>query len=98
MPSSYGVPTDGSGGELLPWSWAVEQLTAVLGEHGAPLAALARARDEQRRSQNGLGAADIAPGVAIRPADVPDGGGQRAEPRDRLEQAQPAVAHHEPAV
>jgi PPOX class probable F420-dependent enzyme len=27
MPSGYGVPTDGSGGELLPWSWAEEQLT-----------------------------------------------------------------------
>jgi PPOX class probable F420-dependent enzyme len=29
MPSTYGVPQDGSGGELLPWSWAVEQLTAA---------------------------------------------------------------------
>ncbi len=29
MPSAYGVPTDGSGGERLPWSWAVEQLTAA---------------------------------------------------------------------
>lgn len=29
MPSSYGVPVDGSGGELLPWSWAVERLTAA---------------------------------------------------------------------
>jgi PPOX class probable F420-dependent enzyme len=29
MPSVYGVPTDGSGGERLPWSWAVEQLTAA---------------------------------------------------------------------
>lgn len=28
IPPSYGVPTDGSGGERLPWSWAVEQLTA----------------------------------------------------------------------
>jgi len=28
IPSSYGVPTDGSGAEKLPWSWAVEQLTA----------------------------------------------------------------------
>ena len=27
MPRGYGVPTDGSGGELLPWSWAEEQLT-----------------------------------------------------------------------
>jgi PPOX class probable F420-dependent enzyme len=27
MPAGYGVPTDGSGGELLPWSWAEEQLT-----------------------------------------------------------------------
>jgi PPOX class probable F420-dependent enzyme len=29
MPTTYGVPTDASGGELLPWSWAVEQLTAA---------------------------------------------------------------------
>jgi PPOX class probable F420-dependent enzyme len=27
MPAGYGVPTDGSGGEVLPWSWAEEQLT-----------------------------------------------------------------------
>jgi PPOX class probable F420-dependent enzyme len=27
MPRGYGVPTDASGGELLPWSWAEEQLT-----------------------------------------------------------------------
>ena len=26
MPKGYGVPTDGSGGEVLPWSWAEEQL------------------------------------------------------------------------
>ena len=26
MPALYGVPTDASGAELLPWSWAVEQL------------------------------------------------------------------------
>lgn len=26
MPAAYGVPRDGSGAELLPWSWAVEQL------------------------------------------------------------------------
>jgi hypothetical protein len=26
MPASYGVPTDSSGAELLPWAWAVEQL------------------------------------------------------------------------
>jgi hypothetical protein len=26
MPRGYGVPTDGSGAELLPWSWAEEQL------------------------------------------------------------------------
>ena len=25
---SYGVPTDGSGGERLPWAWAVARLTA----------------------------------------------------------------------
>jgi PPOX class probable F420-dependent enzyme len=29
MPAAYGVPTDGSGAELLPWSWAVEQLEAA---------------------------------------------------------------------
>jgi general stress protein 26 len=29
MPEGYGVPKDGSGGEKLPWSWAVEQLTAA---------------------------------------------------------------------
>lgn len=29
MPRAYGVPTDGSGGVRLPWSWAVEQLTAA---------------------------------------------------------------------
>jgi PPOX class probable F420-dependent enzyme len=29
IPAAYGVPTDGSGGERLPWSWAVEQLTAA---------------------------------------------------------------------
>jgi PPOX class probable F420-dependent enzyme len=29
MPAAYGAPTDGSGGERLPWSWAVEQLTAA---------------------------------------------------------------------
>jgi pyridoxine/pyridoxamine 5'-phosphate oxidase len=27
MPRGYGVPTDASGAELLPWSWAEEQLT-----------------------------------------------------------------------
>jgi PPOX class probable F420-dependent enzyme len=27
MPAGYGVPTDASGAELLPWSWAEEQLT-----------------------------------------------------------------------
>jgi len=27
IPGSYGVPTDGSGAELLPWSWAAERLT-----------------------------------------------------------------------
>jgi hypothetical protein len=27
IPPSYGVPTDGSGGDRLPWSWAVERLT-----------------------------------------------------------------------
>ena len=26
MPAGYGAPTDGSGGELLPWSWAAERL------------------------------------------------------------------------
>jgi PPOX class probable F420-dependent enzyme len=26
MPAGYGVPTDGSGADLLPWSWAVERL------------------------------------------------------------------------
>jgi PPOX class probable F420-dependent enzyme len=26
IPASYGVPTDGSGGERLPWSWAEERL------------------------------------------------------------------------
>jgi hypothetical protein len=26
IPASYGVPTDGSGGALLPWSWAEERL------------------------------------------------------------------------
>lgn len=29
MPAAYGVPTDGSGGERLPWGWAVDQLTAA---------------------------------------------------------------------
>ncbi len=29
MPAGYGVPTDGSGGERLPWSWAAEQLVAA---------------------------------------------------------------------
>ena len=29
IPGAYGVPTDGSGGDRLPWSWAVEQLTAA---------------------------------------------------------------------
>jgi PPOX class probable F420-dependent enzyme len=29
MPAVYGVPKDGSGGERLPWSWAVDQLTAA---------------------------------------------------------------------
>ena len=29
MPRLYGVPTDASGAELLPWSWAVEQLTSA---------------------------------------------------------------------
>jgi PPOX class probable F420-dependent enzyme len=28
IPATYGVPTDGSGGERLPWSWAVEQLAS----------------------------------------------------------------------
>ncbi|HWJ32438.1 MAG TPA: pyridoxamine 5'-phosphate oxidase family protein [Gaiellaceae bacterium] len=27
MPRGYGVPTDGSGGDALPWSWAEQQLT-----------------------------------------------------------------------
>ncbi len=68
----------------------------MFGEHGAPVTALAGAGHEQRHSQDGL-VTDV-PGVAIRPADVPDGGGQRAEPRDSLKKAQPAVAHHEPAA
>jgi PPOX class probable F420-dependent enzyme len=29
MPAGYGVPTDGSGGDRLPWSRAVERLTAA---------------------------------------------------------------------
>ena len=29
IPRGYGVPRDGSGGELLPWSWAVERLVAA---------------------------------------------------------------------
>jgi PPOX class probable F420-dependent enzyme len=29
MPAAYGVPTDASGAELLPWSWAVERLVAA---------------------------------------------------------------------
>jgi PPOX class probable F420-dependent enzyme len=29
MPAVYGVPKDGSGGARLPWSWAVERLTAA---------------------------------------------------------------------
>jgi hypothetical protein len=29
IPAAYGVPTDGSGGERLPWSWAVERLEAA---------------------------------------------------------------------
>ena len=29
IPAGYGVPTDGSGGDLLPWSWAVERLEAA---------------------------------------------------------------------
>ena len=29
MPAGYGVPADGSGGERLPWSWAVERLEAA---------------------------------------------------------------------
>jgi len=29
IPAGYGVPADGSGGELLPWSWAVQQLEAA---------------------------------------------------------------------
>ena len=27
MPRGYGAPTDGSGAEVLPWTWAEEQLT-----------------------------------------------------------------------
>ena len=29
IPAGYGVPADGSGGELLPWSWAEERLVAA---------------------------------------------------------------------
>jgi PPOX class probable F420-dependent enzyme len=29
IPPGYGVPTDASGGERLPWSWAVERLAAA---------------------------------------------------------------------
>ena len=29
MPEGYGAPTDGSGGALLPWSWATERLGAA---------------------------------------------------------------------
>jgi PPOX class probable F420-dependent enzyme len=29
IPSSYGVPTDASGGDRLPWSWAEERLVAA---------------------------------------------------------------------
>lgn len=29
IPAAYGVPKDGSGGELLPWSWAIAQLEAA---------------------------------------------------------------------
>lgn len=29
IPPGYGVPPDGSGAELLPWSWAVERLVAA---------------------------------------------------------------------
>jgi PPOX class probable F420-dependent enzyme len=29
MPSVYGVPADASGGDRLPWRWAVEQLEAA---------------------------------------------------------------------
>jgi PPOX class probable F420-dependent enzyme len=29
MPRGYGVPKDGSGGERLPWSWAVERLLSA---------------------------------------------------------------------
>jgi len=29
IPASYGIPLDGSGAEKLPWSWAVERLSAA---------------------------------------------------------------------
>jgi PPOX class probable F420-dependent enzyme len=29
MPATYGVPTDASGAELLPWNWAVERLVSA---------------------------------------------------------------------
>ena len=29
IPPEYGVPTDASGADILPWSWAVEQLEAA---------------------------------------------------------------------
>ena len=29
MPAGYGVPTDASGADLIPWSWAVERLSAA---------------------------------------------------------------------
>ena len=29
IPPGYGVPTDASGGERLPWSWAAEQLRSA---------------------------------------------------------------------
>lgn len=29
IPAGYGVPQDGSGGERLPWSWAVERLVGA---------------------------------------------------------------------
>jgi len=29
IPAGYGVPADGSGGDLLPWSWAEERLVAA---------------------------------------------------------------------
>ena len=29
MPRGYGVPTDASGAELVPWSWAVDRLTSA---------------------------------------------------------------------